>query len=63
MDGAFKGNGTWSVLTDLVEMLGPKVECVVFNFWAAGRGRGPWDTASGIFYRALRKTINRTGPD
>jgi hypothetical protein len=35
----------------------------MFNFWAAGRGRGPWDTASGLFYRALRREINRTGLD
>eukprot|EP00666_Eupelagonemidae_sp_cell4sb_P013577 gene13577-11091_t len=60
LDGAFKGKGTWSVLSGLAARLGPKVEMVIFNFWAAGRGRGPWDTASGIFYRALRKEINRT---
>jgi hypothetical protein len=59
-DGAFKGKGLWGMLSALALSLNVPV---IFNFWAAGRGRGPWDTASGLFYRALRREINRTGLD
>eukprot|EP00662_Eupelagonemidae_sp_cell21_P055035 gene55035-12086_t len=61
-DGAFKGKPAFRVLSDLPSRLSPSMEFVMMNFFAAGRGRGPWDTASGLLCKALRKEINRTGP-
>eukprot|EP00662_Eupelagonemidae_sp_cell21_P048156 gene48156-24301_t len=59
-DSGIKSAGHCRVFSDLPKRLRDKMKFCIGNFFAPGRGRGPWDTAGGLLARAARRENNRT---